>query len=64
MAKEKSYDQGDWWSSSLPSFTIHEGDDAPVDTGLLNAEGKKIFRRPQRQKLGFDLTGATAKRGN
>jgi hypothetical protein len=43
----------------LPEFTIWEPEHrGPIDTGLLDAEGKKIYRA--RQPIGFDLRGRDA----
>lgn len=39
-----------------PALTVYENDTESVDTGLLDANGVKIFRQPQRQRIGFDLT--------
>jgi hypothetical protein len=46
-----------------PPLTVYETAPEAVDTGLLDASGAKIFRRPLASKIGFDLTPpATRKR--
>jgi hypothetical protein len=39
-----------------PPLTVYEHETENVDTGLLDANGVKIFRQPERQRIGFDLT--------
>lgn len=47
---------GGWWETrgreSLAT-TVYEDDDKPVDTGLINADGTKIYRVRDRQPIGF-----------
>lgn len=45
-------------SGSAPiSFDVWESDTGPVDTGLLDHNGIKIFRNPERHVVGFNLSG-------
>lgn len=39
------------------AFDVLESDRGPVDTGLLDANGVKIFRNPERHVVGFNLSG-------
>lgn len=39
-----------------PPLTVYETAPATVDTGLVDASGTKIFRRPPVVRIGFDLT--------
>lgn len=40
-----------------PPLTVYEAaPEGPVDTGLLDARGTKIFRRQSPTRMGFDLT--------
>lgn len=47
------------WSSEShtpedrPTCQVFEREDAPIKTGLLNAEGVPLFRMPVRGPLGF-----------
>ena len=52
---------GVYWSDDLEmdvvepaNLTVFEDND-PIDTGLLDADGNKLYRYPDKQKLGFDL---------
>ncbi len=47
-------DCGGW--QDRPTITVHEDDDEPQDTGLLDACGNPLFRVRDRAPLGFDLT--------
>lgn len=38
---------------SLPSCVVHEQDAAPVDTGLVDAYGTRLFRITDRPPIGF-----------
>ena len=38
-----------------PDLTVYESEPKPIDTGLLNASGTKIFRNPKTIVIGFDL---------
>lgn len=38
-----------------PSLTVYEEAAEPIDTGVLDVAGTKIFRRPERHAVGFDL---------
>lgn len=48
-----------WWCdepATLPSMTVHEAQDEPVNTGLLDADGAPLYRLPdERQPIGFHL---------
>lgn len=46
----------DWYGMTATEI-IDDGQPGSIDTGLLNADGKRIFRRPRRQPIGFDLSG-------
>ena len=47
------------WSGEGPdaehylSRTVHEPDDSPVDTGLLDAHGNKLFAINEMAQIGF-----------
>lgn len=47
------------WSSDThtpedrPSCTVYEAEDAPIDTGLLDANGTPLYRLPERRRIGF-----------
>jgi hypothetical protein len=41
---------------TLPTCVAHEADPAPVNTGLLNADGVPLYRVPERGPLGFCRT--------
>jgi hypothetical protein len=47
----------------VPNLTVYETAPEPVDTGLLDASGTKIFRTPQREPVGFDLRRTGGKHG-
>jgi hypothetical protein len=47
-------DYGGW--QDRPTATVYEPDDAPQETGLLDALGNPLFRVVDRAPLGFDLT--------
>lgn len=38
-----------------PSITVSEAYDDPIDTGLLNENGTRLYRVPERQPIGFCL---------
>jgi hypothetical protein len=42
-----------------PPITVYETVSEPVFTGVLDATGTKIFRRPIAGPIGFDLTRKT-----
>lgn len=37
----------------LPSLTVYETEERPIDTGLLDATGTKLYRVRDRIKMGF-----------
>lgn len=39
-----------------PDLVVYEDAPEPIDTGILDASGTKIFRRPERRRIGFDLS--------
>lgn len=39
-----------------PPLTVYEAERGAIDTGLLDASGSKIYRRPLEGRIGFDLT--------
>lgn len=44
----------DWdEDGSARTVTVHEHDDSPRDTGLLDPSGNKLFRIPQKRHIGF-----------
>lgn len=49
-------DFDDYGTASI-AFDVLESDRGPVDTGLLDANGIKIFRNPERHVVGFNLSG-------
>ncbi len=40
----------------LGGETVYEGDDKPVDTGLVNQNGTPLWRVSFMNRIGFDLT--------
>lgn len=38
------------------TLTVYEDDAEPIDTGLLNADGTKLYRSVKRLPIGFDLS--------
>lgn len=51
--RQKAYDD---WESQPPigqATTVYEPDDAPVDTGIVDASGTKLYRVRDRTKMGF-----------
>lgn len=38
-----------------PPLTVYETAPANIDTGLLDASGAKIFRRPLVNRIGFEM---------
>lgn len=49
-------DDSPWTTSQRPTLTVYEVDDAPTDTGLLDAHGTPLYRVRERATMGFDLT--------
>lgn len=49
-------DNADCGSGSRPTETVYEAIHAPVDTGLFDQHGTRIYRMPETVRLGFDLT--------
>ena len=45
----------------VPALTIYETAIEPVDTGLIDGSGTKIFRTSRREPIGFDLSGHRVK---
>lgn len=46
--------RADWEEPVLPELQVYEPEDGPVDTGLLDAHGVKLYRRPTpRFPIGF-----------
>lgn len=45
-----------------PPLTVYETAPETVDTGIVDAAGTKIFRRPLVGRIGFDLTPKPAQR--
>lgn len=43
----------DWWPGERCSLTVHEPDNKPHATGLLNADGTPIYRVEVRAPIGF-----------
>ncbi len=46
------------WQEDRPvtvdsSMTIYEADDTPLDTGLLNADGTRLYKVPDQKKIGY-----------
>lgn len=48
---------GEWWdmarATDYLARTVHEDEPKPVDTGLLDANGVKLYRVEDRQPVGF-----------
>jgi hypothetical protein len=36
-----------------PNITVYEPVDDPIDTGILNASGQKLYRIVEREPIGF-----------
>jgi len=51
--KSAWYDEPDPF---CPPLTVYETAPEAIDTGLLDASGAKIYRRPLMGRIGFDLT--------
>lgn len=60
MQRKQRNDWLDQDTPFLPSLTVYETTPEPVDTGLLNADGTKLYRRPETGRLGFDLRSGKA----
>lgn len=45
-------EDGEFWAER-PTLTVWESDPAPIDTGLLDASGTRLYRTPDRQPMGF-----------
>jgi hypothetical protein len=56
MAKKPRAAWCDEPDAFCPPLTVYETAPETVDTGLLDAVGTKIFRRPIVGRIGFDLT--------
>ena len=37
----------------IPQMIVYEAHDDPKETGLLDASGTKLYRVPQKEKIGF-----------
>lgn len=58
--KHRSWNRRDvaWFDGDqpfTPALTVYEPTPAPIDTGLLDAAGTKIFRRQTPETIGFVL---------
>lgn len=55
--------KAEFWNDTpwCPDIRVFEEETMPVYTGLLDAHGAKLFRQPERQPIGFDLTPRSAK---
>lgn len=42
----------EFWAER-PTMTVFENSDAPVDTGLVDASGARLYRVDERQPIGF-----------
>jgi hypothetical protein len=61
----RSADTG-WWvhdASESLAKTVYEDEDKPADTGLLDADGTKIYRVRDRQPIGFITCNRGARNG-
>jgi hypothetical protein len=45
----------EWNDGDHLTCTVHEAEQEPIDTGLLDAHGTKIFRIPSKNPVGFAL---------
>jgi hypothetical protein len=45
----------EWLDVEQKSLVVHEDEPTPIDTGLLDVNGVKIYRVPTRQPIGFKL---------
>lgn len=59
MARRPKAYEDEWHDGSegLTTITVHESDDGPQDTGLLDAHGTPLFRMSDRQPIGFYMRG-------
>lgn len=51
-----SFDDDQPW---CPPLTVYEEAQEPIDTGIIDATGTKIFRRAERMPIGFHLRKVT-----
>lgn len=49
----KSWASNQEFPQSLPSCVVHEQDLAPVDTGLVDVSGTRLYRITDRQPIGY-----------
>lgn len=47
----------DMWEDDplLPSLTVYDSDDTPIDTGLVDHRGGAIYSYEERQPIGFTI---------
>lgn len=56
IAAPKSWDSHDGYNmGSRPSMTVHDADDAPQATGLVDALGVPLYRLSDRIPIGFKV---------
>jgi len=48
-----SDDWVNWGGTLLTNVTVHDRDEVPVKTGLVDAHGTDLYRLPQPRKIGF-----------
>lgn len=55
--------RAEFWEDTpfVPDIRVYEEEMVPLETGLLDADGRKIYRRVERLPVGFDLR--STKRG-
>jgi hypothetical protein len=53
ITKPSAYYDEDDYPSGRQTCEVHEADKSPTWTGLLDQHGNKIYRHPQRIRMGF-----------
>lgn len=48
---DDGFDHSD--ESKGSTLTVHEPDNEPIPTGLLDAQGNELLRKPERRPVGF-----------
>ncbi len=52
-AKRARMDEGGWGWQERPTITVWEESEGAVNTGLLDAQGRPLYRYPSREPIGF-----------
>lgn len=56
-------DGDDWYENDQRTLTVFEQERQPVDTGLVDAHGRTIWRVPEDRVIGFVGSGRKRRRG-